>query len=116
MAGERREPSGPGRLRDIRVAQDLSQARLAHLAGISKRTLERIEANRDGKVTLWHLVNIALVLKCELVELLDDSWLTYRHTDMTVPPPADTSLSPPGRAPNRRRSGRERARPRQHGR
>jgi hypothetical protein len=86
------------------------------LAGISKRTLERIEANRDGKVTLWHLVNLALVLECELVDLLNDSWLTYRQTDMTVTPPAHTSLGPPGRAPNRRLSGRERARPRQPGR
>jgi transcriptional regulator with XRE-family HTH domain len=112
MAGQSREPSGPGRLRDIRVAKDLSQARLARLAGISKRTLERIEVNRDGKVTLWHLVNLALVLECELVDLLDDAWLTYRQTDMTVSPPATASLSPAERAPHRRRSGRERARPR----
>lgn len=110
MTGQRREPSAPRRLSDIRVAKDLSQARLARLAGISKRTLERIEVNRDGKVTLWHLVNLALVLECELVDLLDDRWLTYRQSDMTVPPPARTSLTAPGRAPHPRRSGRERAR------
>jgi DNA-binding Xre family transcriptional regulator len=112
MTGQRRDPPAPRRLSDIRVAKDLSQARLARLAGISKRTLERIEVNRDGKVTLWHLVNLALVLECELVDLLDDAWLTYRQTDMTVSPPATASLSPAERALYRRRSGRERARPR----
>lgn len=112
MGAAHPDPSTSGRLREMRLAKDLSQARLARLAGISKRTLERIETNSDGKVTLCHLVNLALVLDCELGDLLDDAWLTYRQTDVSVPAPARASLADPAAPRRRYRGGRERARPR----
>lgn len=79
------------------------------MAGISKRTLERIETNEDGAVTLWHLVNLAVVLECDLYDVIQDEWLTYRHVNVAVPPPAQTALPRPagGQAPGQRR---ERAR------
>lgn len=93
----------------------MSQGRLARLAGISKRTLERIESDRDGSVKVWHLVNLALVLKCELYELLEDEWLEYRQTNVGVPPPDPNALPRPEgeRLP---RHGRERVRRRQSSR
>jgi hypothetical protein len=66
------------------------------MAGLSKRTLERIESNEQGSsVTLWHLVNLACVLGCELYTVVEDEWLTYRHVNVSVPPPARTRLSRP---------------------
>lgn len=81
---------------------------LAQHAGISKRTLERLETNRDGQVTLWHLVNLALVLECDLCDLFEDEWLCYRQVDQTVALPTRTQIErPPGS--KRLESGRERA-------
>lgn len=110
MGAQRRADSRQRRVREVRVAKGLSQTRLARLAGISKRTLERIEGNADGKVTLWHLVNIALVLDCELEELLDERWLSYRQTDVSIPPPERTTLNDPDAPEPRFRTGRERVR------
>ncbi len=112
MGAKRGDLSEPTRLREKRLEKDIDQARLARLAGISKRTLERIETNRDGKVTLWHLVNIALVLDCDLGDVLDESWLAYRQADVSVPFPQRTTLVDPEAPPRRRRRGRERARAR----
>jgi transcriptional regulator with XRE-family HTH domain len=102
------------RIRRIRLGQGKSQSELAQLAGISKRTLERIEANRDGQITLWHLVNLALVLECDLYDLIEDEWLRFRQIDRTVTAPTRTQINRPlgsrhaepgrERAPRRRSS------------
>jgi len=87
---------------------------LARRAGISKATLERIENRQYGDVRLWHLVNLALVLGCDLYDVIDDRWLVYRHTNVAVPLPKRTSLPRPagGREP---RHMRQRARGRSSG-
>lgn len=94
----------------MRVASDISQAELAEMAGLSKRTLERIETNEQGSsVTLWHLVNLACVLGCDLYAVVEDEWLTFRRVDTSVPPPPRTALPRPdgGQPPP---MGRERVR------
>ena len=71
--------------------------------------MERIETERDYSVTLWHLVNLALVLDCDLYDLIEDDWLSYRRVDMTVPEPGRKALNRPPGAQDPA-AGRERAR------
>ena len=85
--------SAPRRLRLWRLFRDLSQAELAALAGISKSSVERIERSDDGAVNLRHLVNLALALNCELLDIIDDDWLCYLWMDASAPPPPRETLS-----------------------
>jgi len=39
------------RLSFVRLSRDMTQARLAHDAGVSKRTVERIEAGKSAQLT-----------------------------------------------------------------
>lgn len=74
---------------------------------MSKRTLERLEANDLQTIKLRHVVNIALVLECDLYAVLEDEWLIYDgHADV-APPQPDVLTRPEGDAPPR--LGRERA-------
>ena len=92
---------------------ELTQRELADRAGLSKSSVERIERSEDGAgVKLNHLVTLALVLECELLDLVDDDWLVRGERDFSGAPPARTTLE--------RRAGgadppyqRERARRRQ---
>lgn len=82
------------RLGAARLAHDLTQAELAREAGISKRTLERIEAGQSAQITSFIRVLRALGLT-ERLELL-------------LPPAQPTPmelLKRAGKAP-RRASGR----------
>jgi transcriptional regulator with XRE-family HTH domain len=85
--GSGRSGELPRRTRLWRLSRGLTQAQLAELTGISKSSVERIEKSRDGAVNLRHLVNIALALDCELLDVVDDDWLGYRRLDISAPPP-----------------------------
>jgi len=52
------------RLSSVRLSRDLTQARLAHHAGVSKRTVERIEAGHSA-----HLTSFVRILRT--LDLLD---------------------------------------------
>jgi len=56
-------------LRDERIAQEISQQRLAEMAGISRTGLRHIEA-LDASPTLYNVLRIARALQVDLSEAL----------------------------------------------
>jgi len=58
------------RLSAVRIARDLTQAQLAHDAGVSKRTVERIETGESAQLTSFIRILRALGLLSRLEELL----------------------------------------------
>jgi transcriptional regulator with XRE-family HTH domain len=103
-------------LRLRRLAKGLSQQSLAERARLSKSTVERIEDSEDGVgIKLDHLVTLALVLECELLDVIDSEWLVRSPGDFSGAPPERTTLErraggpdPPEqreRAPRRPRTG-----------
>lgn len=58
------------RLVDLRGERGFSQARLAELAGVDRKTINRIE-NGHFSPSLDTLTRLSVVLKCGLIELLD---------------------------------------------
>jgi transcriptional regulator with XRE-family HTH domain len=103
-------PSKSSRIQGLRLERGLTQAELARRAGMSKRTLERLEANELQAIKLRHVVNIALVLQSDLYGVLEDAWLEYNgHADVDPPEP-DALVRPPGDAlpkPRRERAPRK---------
>ena len=72
---------------------ELTQRELAERARLSKSSVERIEHSEDGTgVKLDHLVMLALVLECELLDLVDDEWLVRGEHDFSGAPPARMTL------------------------
>lgn len=67
------------RLGAMRVRRGATQIQLARAAGLSLSSLQRLEAN-TAKPLLWQLVNLALVLDCELVDVCQDEWLGWQTT------------------------------------
>ena len=57
-----------GRIRDIRVKREITQARLAELCNIQKSSISRIEAGKSN-ITMATLFCIAYALEMELEEL-----------------------------------------------
>lgn len=65
------------RVRDIRMWRDLTQEELVELTGISRTTIQQIEAGaNDARIS--HLLRIARALRTTLIDLL---------TDGPLPPP-----------------------------
>lgn len=80
---------------------ELTQRELAERAGLSKSSIERIEHSEDGAgVKLNHLVTLALVLECELLDLVNDEWLVRHERDFAGAPPARTTLERRAGGPN----------------
>lgn len=101
-------PPERSRIALLRLERDLTRTEVARRAGLSPKTLERIETDRTADVKLRHLVNLALVLGVDLFDVLEDAWLNYRRSDLSVTPPERQILPRPagGREP---RPSRERA-------
>lgn len=74
-------------LRRLRLSQGLSQLQVAAWAGISLKTVQKIERGDSAKVRLWTFVKLAGVLGCRAVDLVP--------AFNSVPPPPQR---PPGRA------------------
>jgi len=58
------------RLMELREERGLSQARLAELAGVDRKTINRIE-NGHFSPSLDTLTRLSVVLKCRLSELVE---------------------------------------------
>ena len=58
------------RLMVLRAEQGLSQARLAELAGVDRKTINRIE-NGHFSPSLDTLTRLSVVLKCRLADLVE---------------------------------------------
>ncbi len=88
------------RLGAMRLARNMTQAQLAREAGVSKRTLERIEAGQSAQITSF--VRVLRALKVlERLELLlpppqPSPMELLRHSGK-LPQRASGSHNPPGR-------------------
>ncbi len=69
------------RVRRIRLSQGLSQVQVAGWAGISLKTLQKIERGDIDRVRVWTFVALAGVLGCRAVDLVP-AFLAVPH-----PPP-----------------------------
>ncbi len=66
-----------GRLIELRTSRGLSQARLAELAGVDRKTINRIE-NGHFSPSLDTLTRLSVVLKCRLADFLKSSTASRR--------------------------------------
>jgi DNA-binding Xre family transcriptional regulator len=83
------------RMRRLRYLQ---QAEVARLAGISRRKLQALERGDAATVDLRNLVNLAIVLECQLGDIIDPRWLQWRSNPRAPNPPAesrDHRIEPP---------------------
>jgi transcriptional regulator with XRE-family HTH domain len=74
-------PSAPrarSRLHERRQAAGLSQRSLAERAGLSLRTLQRIERLEVDNPPIRYLTNCAIVLGCELEDLIEPAWRKWK--------------------------------------
>lgn len=65
------------RLIELRTNRGLSQARLAELAGVDRKTINRIE-NGHFSPSLDTLTRLSVVLKCRLADFLKSSSASRR--------------------------------------
>jgi len=85
-------PANPDRsamrskLSRIRVERNFSQRQLAIYSGVSLRTLRRLERREVDNPPLRYLVNLSLVLRCELSDLIEDEWLAWADFGHRKPP------------------------------
>lgn len=68
----------------------LKQKRVAELTGIPVRQLRRIENGEVSRVSLAHLVNLAMVLDVDSpLTLCEDEWLEWQVLDARAPQPPE---------------------------
>jgi transcriptional regulator with XRE-family HTH domain len=73
-------PARPrSRLYERRKAAGLSQRELAKQAGISLRTFQRIERLDVDNPPIRYLTNCAIVLGCELEDLVEPAWREWKR-------------------------------------
>jgi putative transcriptional regulator len=70
QASMRSAQTAADRLVALRAERDFSQARLAELAGVDRKTINRIE-NGHFSPSLDTLTRLSVVLKCRLGDLVD---------------------------------------------
>jgi transcriptional regulator with XRE-family HTH domain len=73
-----RRPTAKSRLYERRQA-GLSQRALAERAGLSLRTLQRIERLEIDNPPVRYLTNCAIVLGCELEDLIEPAWREWKQ-------------------------------------
>jgi transcriptional regulator with XRE-family HTH domain len=66
------------RLRERRRAAGLTQRALSERTGISLRTLQRIERLEVDNPPIRYLANCAIVLGCELEDLIEPEWRGWK--------------------------------------
>ena len=72
-------PTPKSRLYSRRRVAELSQRELAMRAGISLRTLQRIERLEVDNPPVRYLANCAIVLGCELDDLIEPEWREWKE-------------------------------------
>jgi transcriptional regulator with XRE-family HTH domain len=73
------------RLAAARKSKGLSQEQVAPAVGLSLATYRRLETLEIANPPLLYLVNCALVLDVELVELVEDEWVTWSRLSAGAP-------------------------------
>lgn len=59
----------------------LSQRELSELTGISMRQVQRLDGSEIDNPPIRYLVNIATVLKAEVLDICEDEWLRWNEFD-----------------------------------
>lgn len=60
-----------------RVAAGMTQAELARITGLSKRTIGALERGELENPGIRYLANCAIALRLPLAELLEDEWIGW---------------------------------------
>ncbi len=64
----------------LRIAGGWTQEDLAKRAGISLRTLQRIETRETSNPPIRYLGNLAIALGCEIEDLIEPAWRRFWET------------------------------------
>ena len=75
----------------------MSQDELATASGISIATLRRLERGTVENPPLRYLTNSAIVLGCQLEDLIEDEWRAWLPLAASKPPRKPDALWKPGR-------------------
>lgn len=74
-------------LAEVRVAKGVAQHELAHMVGISTKSLVRLEKHRLANPPLAWYVNCAIALGVELEDVLDEWQLRWKRLPGAPEPP-----------------------------
>src|SRR5213595_627376 len=83
-------PPAGSRLSRMRRLRYLQQRELAAMVGISRGKLQALERGDATVVDLRDLVNLAIALRCQLGDIVEDDWLDWRADERAPEPPADS--------------------------
>lgn len=72
-------PAAPTHIARRRLLGGLTQPELAKQADISLRTLQRIEMREMDNPPIRYLANLAIVLGCELEDLIEPEWREWHR-------------------------------------
>lgn len=75
------------RLATQRIGKGWRQEDLAEAAGLSRATYQRLESGRMPNPPLRYLVNLSIVLDCELDDLIEDEWREWMPLNGIKSPP-----------------------------
>lgn len=75
------------KLAERRLRAGLTQAEIAEMTGISLAHYRRLERGQMRNPPLRFLVNCALLLEVDLLDLIEDEWLTWMPFDQRHPEP-----------------------------
>ena len=65
----------------------LPQKQLSDRSGISLRTIQRLERGEVENPPIRYLVNLAMVLDCQVTDICEDEWLEWTALDGSAPKP-----------------------------
>lgn len=85
------------RLARLRTERGLTQDELAEASGISIATLRRLERGSMPNPPLRYLGNCAIVLGCQLEDLIEEQWRDWLPLAKPKPPRKPEALWKPGR-------------------
>lgn len=80
---ETEKPNPPNRVKELRLAKDLTQEGLADLISENYQNIQRIE-NQKMPLTHWWMEQIAKALKCQPWELIADPEKVYPPSDKRI--------------------------------
>ena len=75
-----------------RIEAGSTQAEMISRTGLSEATYLRLEQGRHKNAPLRSLNNCALVLGCELMDLVEEEWLEWMPLDLTNAPTQDRPI------------------------
>jgi len=65
----------------------LSQKKLSELSGVPLRTIQRLERGQVANPPIRNLVNLSMVMECDLEDVCEDDWIRWTVFDAAAPEP-----------------------------